>query len=145
MRARLGSIRLLWILAVLATYSCGTEKAPPAPEEPPLDLNEQTQKGWNLFRQHSYSPAGSVFRQLIALFPDAPDPYIGLGWCNVEQDSLLQALSLFEHALTLDEQDDALAGLVVTASALAQDSLAVEAAYRTTNTGYIFNGNPLFG
>jgi hypothetical protein len=139
------SIRVAWILLFLAIASCGKEAAPPAPEEPPLDLNAQTQKGWDFFRNGAYSSSATVFRQLIDLFPDAPAPYVGLGWCDVERDSLQAALELFEHALRLDEEVDALAGTVVTASALALDSLAVEASYRIRGTDYIFQGNPQFG
>ena len=145
MRPGHGSIRLAWIFLLLAIVSCGKENAPPAPQEPPLDLNEQTQKGWDFFRSGGYSSSAAVFRQLIDLFPDAPAPYVGLGWCDVERDSLQAALELFDHALRLDEEDDALAGTVVTASALALDSLAVDAAYRIHETNYIFHGNPRFG
>ncbi len=145
MRLRRGSTRWACVLAILSTLSCSSKTAAPAPQEPPLDLNEQTQKGWDLFRSRNYTSSASVFRRLIVAFPDAPAPYIGLGWCDVERDSLNQALDLFEHSLRLDSQVDALSGVVVSASALGRDSLAVHAAYQVRDTGYVFDGRPTFG
>lgn len=145
MRPRPGPVAWIRILPLLAIFSCAQEKAPPAPQEPPLDLNEMTQQGWEMFRAGAISQSAGIFRQLIGEFPDAPIPYSGLGWCEIEQDSLPEALGLFGHSLGLDEEDDALAGTVVTASALALDSIAVDAAYRIRETGYVFQGDPHFG
>jgi hypothetical protein len=145
MRPRHEPFRFGWVLIALLLIACGEEKAPPAPQEPPPDLNEQTQKGWDLFRSHDYPASASTFRGLIEAFPSAPDPYVGLGWCQVEMDSLPQALVLFSQALRFEEQPDAVAGLAVVASALGRDSLAVDAASRLSDSGYIFVGNPAFG
>lgn len=145
MRTKSHFARHAWALLLLTIVACGQESAPPEPQEPPLDLNEQTQKGWDLFRSGGYSASAGVFRDLITLFPDAPAPYVGLGWCDVERDSLRAAIDLFDQALRLDEESDALAGVVVAASALALDSIAVDAAYRIHRTDYIFQGNPQFG
>jgi tetratricopeptide (TPR) repeat protein len=145
MRAKHSHIRHAWILLLLTLVSCGEESAPPEPIPPLPDLNEQTQKGWESFRAGGYSASAGIFRELISLYPDAPAPYVGLGWCDIERDSLDAALDLFDHALRLDEEIDALAGTVVAASALALDALAVDAAYRVRRMDYIFQGNPQFG
>lgn len=145
MRPLLGPIRWICILPFLAIVSCAGERTRPAPQEPPLDLNEMIQQGWDLFRAGAIPESAGIFRQLIVEFPDAPIPYTGLGWCEVDQDSLPAALDLFAHALRLNEENDALAGTAVTASALALDSLAVDAAYRIHQTDYVFQGDPRFG
>jgi tetratricopeptide (TPR) repeat protein len=112
------------------------------PQPPLIDRNYEIQQGWSLFRMTDYDGAAIHFDRIIEHFPDAADGYIGLGWCEIQQDQLELALGHLETANRLAEEPDAIAGTAVAASALGRDSLAVEAASRCTDESYIFIGNP---
>ena len=144
MRPRATSPVMRRALLLLTIVACAQESTPPDPQEPPLDLNEMTQKGWDMFRAADTPHRPGVFRRLITRFPDAPIPYSDSAGATSNGTACARPRSVRSCAAPR-RRNDALAGTVVAASALALDSIAVDAAYRIHRTDYIFQGNPQFG
>ena len=138
--------RALWLclIALLLFPACGDDGGV-VPQETPIDVDHEIQQGWALFRARDFTGAAIHFRLVVQESPDAADGYIGLGWCEIEADSLSRAYATLETATRLDDDPDGLAGIAVAASALGRDSVAVAAASSITDTGYLFTGDQSFG
>jgi hypothetical protein len=136
---RLPSAALLGVFLLVSLPGCSHDKG--TPQEPSVDFREELDLAWGQFRAHDYSASAVSFRLLLRRFPDTTEPRVGLGWCELATDSLADAFETFQDAGGLRGGVDALAGLAVAASAMGQDSIAVEAASRAaTDPLWVFVG-----
>ncbi len=133
----------LCLLVLLALPACSDDGRIVA-QEPTVDENEEIQRGWALFRARDFTSAADRFRLVIETSPDAAPGYVGLGWCEIETDSLPNAYKTLDRAVTLSDDPDGFAGLAAAASALGRDSTAVEASLQITDENYLFTGDPSF-
>ena len=136
-------LRWLCLIVLLALPACSDEGRI-APQDPTVDPNEEIQRGWELFRARDFHSAADLFRRVIENRPNAAAGYIGLGWCEIEVDSIANACETLERAVALSNDVDGFAGLAAAASALGRDSTAVEASLHVSEESYIFIGDPSF-
>jgi hypothetical protein len=108
-------------------------------------LNEELQRAWGQFRARDFPKAMVSFRLLSRRFPDAAEPRVGIGWCQIVADSLEDAYATLELAGGVQGDADTRAGIAVVASAMGQDSIAVAAASTASDPLWIFVGDPEFG
>ncbi|MDM7913902.1 MAG: tetratricopeptide repeat protein [Candidatus Eisenbacteria bacterium] len=132
---------LLPATSLLLLASCGDESRRPAPQEPEPDRAAMLQEGWDLFRARLYPDARAIFGRVSVLFPDVSEGYLGVGWCQIETDSLAEAIASLDIARSLDDSPEAWIGLAIAASGLGIDSLAFEAAMRVDDPAFIFAGD----
>lgn len=132
------------LLMALLVSSCSNDSGG-TPQEPPIDFNTEIRRAWGLFRARDFPAATVSFRLLTRRVGDAPEGYVGLGWCQIVADSLSLAYGTLERAGRLGDNKEGDAGLAVAASALGLDSVAVHAASRITDPLWLFVGDPSFG
>src|SRR5262250_248362 len=77
-----------------------------------LSSAEYDERAHQLYNEGQYDEALDVLREGLALYPNAVELHIGVGYARLARDEFAWARRSFEEALVLDpEHEDALAGL----------------------------------
>lgn len=80
--------------------------------EPFLSSEEYDERAHQLYNDGDYDGALAVLKEGLALYPNAVELYVGLGYARLARDEYLWARKAFEHALVLDPtHEDAMVGL----------------------------------
>jgi tetratricopeptide (TPR) repeat protein len=90
-----------------------------------------------LYNEGQYDEALDVLREGLALYPNAVELHIGVGYAYHAREEFAWARRSFEEALVLDpEHEDALAGLGETLLKFGQQSQALKSFHHTLELGY---------
>jgi tetratricopeptide (TPR) repeat protein len=104
---------------------------------PFLSSEEYDERAHALYNEGQYDDALDVLREGLALYPQAVELHVGIGYARLAREEYAWARRSFEEALILDpEHEDALAGLGETLLKFGQTDLAVRAFDRTVTLGY---------
>src|SRR5215204_2522347 len=104
---------------------------------PFLSSEEYDERAHQLYNEGQYDQALDVLREGLALYPNAVELHIGVGYARLARDEFAWARRSFEEALVLDpEHEDALAGLGETLLKFGQQSAALRSFRRTLELGY---------
>lgn len=104
---------------------------------PFLSSEEYDERAHQLYNEGNYDAALDVLREGLALYPNAVELHVGIGYARLARDEFVWARRRFEEALVLDpDHEDALAGLGETLLRFGQKPLAVKAFDRILELGY---------
>lgn len=104
---------------------------------PFLSSEEYDERAHALYNEGQYDEALVVLREGLALYPQAVELHVGLGYARLAREEFAWARRSFEESLVLDpEHEDALAGLGETLLKFGQVDLATRAFDRTVTLGY---------
>src|SRR5262245_41697557 len=104
---------------------------------PFLSSEEYDERAHQLYNEGQYDEALDVLREGLALYPNAVELHIGVGYARLARDEFMWARRSFEEALILDpEHEDALAGLGETLLKFGQIEHATRAFDRIIALGY---------
>src|SRR5499426_388684 len=79
---------------------------------PFLSSEEYDERAHQLYNEGQYDEALDILREGLALYPNAVELHVGVGYARLARDEFAWARKSFEQALILDpEHEDALAGL----------------------------------
>ncbi|MBX9928697.1 MAG: tetratricopeptide repeat protein [Gemmatimonadaceae bacterium] len=105
--------------------------------QPFLSSEEFDERAHQFYNEGRYDEALAMLREGLALYPNAVELHIGVGYARLARDEFAWARQSFEEALILDpEHEDALAGLGETLLKFGLQAQAVKAFYRTLELGY---------
>ncbi|HUK20897.1 MAG TPA: tetratricopeptide repeat protein [Gemmatimonadales bacterium] len=80
--------------------------------DPFLSSDEYDERAHQLYNEGQYDDALETLREGLALYPQAVELYVGMGYARLARDEFIWARRAFEEALSLDPgHEDALAGL----------------------------------
>ncbi|MDF2776035.1 MAG: Tetratricopeptide 1 repeat-containing protein, partial [Geminicoccaceae bacterium] len=104
---------------------------------PFLSSEEYDERAHQLYNEGQYDEALDVLREGLALYPNAVELHIGVGYARLARDEFAWARRSFEEALILDpEHEDALAGLGETLLKFGRTDAAVKSFRRVLELGY---------
>src|SRR6476660_4175202 len=104
---------------------------------PFLSSEEYDERAHQLYNEGQYDEALDILREGLALYPNAVELHIGVGYARLARDEFAWARRSFEEALILDpEQEDALAGLGETLLKFGRADAAVRSFRRVLELGY---------
>lgn len=104
---------------------------------PFLSSEEYDERAHQLYNEGNYDDALSTLREGLALYPNATELHVGVGYARVARDEFAWARRSFEEALVLDpDHEDALAGLGETLLKFGQTSGALKSFHRILELGY---------
>lgn len=104
---------------------------------PFLSSEEYDERAHQLYNEGNYDGALDVLREGLALYPNAVELHIGVGYARLARDEFAWARRCFEEALVLDpDHEDALAGLGETLLKFGQEQAALRAFNRILELGY---------
>jgi Flp pilus assembly protein TadD len=104
---------------------------------PFLSSEEYDERAHALYNEGQYDDALDVLREGLALYPQAVELHVGIGYARLAREEFAWARRSFEESLILDpEHEDALAGLGETLLKFGQVDLATRAFDRTVTLGY---------
>jgi tetratricopeptide (TPR) repeat protein len=104
---------------------------------PFLSSEEYDERAHQLYNEGQYDEALDVLREGLALYPNAVELHIGVGYARLARDEFAWARRSFEEALILDpEHEDALAGLGETLLKFGRADAAVKSFRRVLELGY---------
>ncbi|MBC8086688.1 MAG: tetratricopeptide repeat protein [Phycisphaerae bacterium] len=104
---------------------------------PFLSSEEYDERAHALYNEGQYDEALEVLREGLALYPQAVELHVGIGYARLAREEYVWARKSFEEALILDaEHEDALAGLGETLLKFGQLEMATKAFERTVTLGY---------
>jgi tetratricopeptide (TPR) repeat protein len=104
---------------------------------PFLSSEEYDERAHQLYNEGQYEEALQVLREGLALYPNAVELHIGVGYAQLAREEFAWARRSFEDALVLEpEHEDGLAGLGESLLKLGQDEAALRCFNRTLELGY---------
>jgi tetratricopeptide (TPR) repeat protein len=104
---------------------------------PFLSSEEYDERAHQLYNEGQYDEALDVLREGLALYPNAVELHIGVGYAYHAREEYAWARRSFEEALVLDpEHEDALAGLGETLLKFGQQAAALKSFHHTLELGY---------
>jgi len=104
---------------------------------PFLSSEEYDERAHQLYNEGQYDEALDVLREGLALYPNAVELHIGVGYAYHAREEFAWARRSFEEALVLDpEHEDALAGLGETLLKFGQQAQALKSFHHTLELGY---------
>src|ERR1043165_292636 len=104
---------------------------------PFLSSEEYDERAHQLYNEGEYDEALAVLREGLALYPNAVELHIGVGYAQLAREEYAWARGSFEQALVLEpEHEDGLAGLGEALLKLGHDGAAMRCFYRTLELGY---------
>ncbi|HVZ48298.1 MAG TPA: tetratricopeptide repeat protein [Gemmatimonadaceae bacterium] len=104
---------------------------------PFLSSEEYDERAHQLYNEGNYDGALEMLREGLALYPNAVELHIGVGYARLARDEFAWARRCFEEALVLDpDHEDALAGLGETLLKFGQSAAALKAFDRILELGY---------
>ena len=104
---------------------------------PFLSSEEYDERAHQLYNEGQYDEALDVLREGLALYPNAVELHIGVGYARVAREEYAWARRSFEESLILDpDHEDALAGLGETLLRFGQTDAAVRSFRRILELGY---------
>lgn len=105
--------------------------------EPFLSSEEYDERAHQLYNDGDYDGALALLKEGLALYPNAVELYVGLGYARLAREEYVWARHAFERALVLDPTDeDALVGLGETLLKFGQRDSAVRLFTRVESMGY---------
>ncbi len=104
---------------------------------PFLSSEEYDERAHQLYNEGQYDEALDVLREGLALYPNAVELHVGVGYARVAREEFAWARRSFEEALVLDpDHEDALAGLGETLLKFGQQDAGVRSFRRILELGY---------
>jgi tetratricopeptide (TPR) repeat protein len=104
---------------------------------PFLSSEEYDERAHQLYNEGHYDEALDVLREGLALYPNAVELHVGVGYARLARDEFAWGRKSFEQALILDpEHEDALAGLGETLLKFGQSEASVRSFRRILELGY---------
>ncbi len=104
---------------------------------PFLSSEEYDERAHQLYNEGQYDEALGILREGLALYPNAVELHIGVGYAYHAREEYAWARRSFEEALVLDpNHEDALAGLGETLLKFGQQAAALKSFRRTLELGY---------
>src|SRR2546430_9740096 len=104
---------------------------------PFLSSEEYDERAHQLYNEGQYDEALDVLREGLALYPNAVELHVGVGYARLARDEFAWARKSFEEALVLDpEHEDALAGLGETLLKFGQQEASLRCFRRILELGY---------
>ncbi|MFL5576401.1 MAG: tetratricopeptide repeat protein [Gemmatimonadaceae bacterium] len=104
---------------------------------PFLSSEEYDERAHQLYNEGQYDEALDVLREGLALYPNAVELHIGVGYARVAREEYAWARRSFEESLILDpDHEDALAGLGEVLLKFGQGEAAVKSFRRILELGY---------
>jgi tetratricopeptide (TPR) repeat protein len=104
---------------------------------PFLSSEEYDERAHQLYNEGLYDEALDVLREGLALYPNAVELHIGVGYARLAREEFPWARRSFEQALVLEpDHEDALAGLGETLLRFGQQEAAVRCFNRIFELGY---------
>ena len=104
---------------------------------PFLSSEEYDERAHALYNDGQYDEALELLREGLAVYPNAVELQVGVGYARLARDEFAWARRSFEEALILDpEHEDALAGLGEVLLKFGQDEAGLRAFDRTIALGY---------
>lgn len=104
---------------------------------PFLSSEEYDERAHQLYNEGNYDEALALLREGLALYPNAVELHVGVGYARLARDEFAWARRSFEEALVLDpEHEDALAGLGEVLLKLGQDEAGLKSFRRILELGY---------
>lgn len=104
---------------------------------PFLSSEEYDERAHDLYNEGRYDDALCVLRDGLALYPNAVELHVGIGYARLARDEYLWARRSFEESLVLDpDHEDALAGLGETLLKFGQHAAALRSFRRILELGY---------
>ncbi|HVT40877.1 MAG TPA: tetratricopeptide repeat protein [Gemmatimonadaceae bacterium] len=104
---------------------------------PFLSSEEYDERAHQLYNEGSYDEALDTLREGLALYPNAVELHVGVGYARVAREEFAWARRSFEEALVLDpDHEDALAGLGETLLKFGQTAGALKSFRRILELGY---------
>ena len=105
--------------------------------DPFLSSEEYDERAHALYNEGRYDDALEVLREGLALYPNAVELLVGIGYARLAREEYAWARKSFEDALVLDpEHEDALAGFAEVSLKLGRVDEAMLAFDRTIELGY---------
>jgi tetratricopeptide (TPR) repeat protein len=107
---------------------------------PFLSSEEYDERAHQLYNEGSYDEALDVLREGLALYPNAVELHIGVGYARLAREEMPWARRSFEQALVLEpDHEDALAGLGETLLKVGQEDAALRCFNRIFELGYSYD------
>jgi tetratricopeptide (TPR) repeat protein len=104
---------------------------------PFLSSEEYDERAHQLYNEGNYDEALDTLREGLALYPNAVELHVGVGYARVAREEFAWARRSFEEALVLDpDHEDALAGLGETLLKFGQTAGALKSFRRILELGY---------
>jgi Flp pilus assembly protein TadD len=104
---------------------------------PFLSSEEYDERAHQLYNEGQYDEALDVLREGLALYPNAVELHVGVGYARLAREEYAWGRRSFEEALVLDpDHEDALAGLGETLLKFGQQEAAVKSFRRILELGY---------
>jgi tetratricopeptide (TPR) repeat protein len=104
---------------------------------PFLSSEEYDERAHQLYNEGQYEEALTVLREGLALYPNAVELHVGVGYARLAREEYAWARRAFEEALVLEpEHEDGLAGLGETLLKFGQTDAALRCFQRTLELGY---------
>jgi Tfp pilus assembly protein PilF len=104
---------------------------------PFLSSEEYDERAHQLYNEGQYDEALTVLREGLALYPNAVELHVGVGYARLAREEYAWARRAFEEALVLEpEHEDGLAGLGETLLKFGQPDAALRCFHRTLELGY---------
>ena len=105
--------------------------------DPFLSSEEYDERAHALYNEGKYDEALAVLREGLALYPQAVELHVGLGYARLAREEYAWARRSFDDALALDgEHEDALAGLGEVLMKFGHHEQALRTFERTLELGY---------
>jgi tetratricopeptide (TPR) repeat protein len=102
-----------------------------------LSSEEYDERAHQLYNEGRYDEAIEILQEGLAIYPNAVELHVGIGYAQLAREEFAWARAAFEHALTLEpEHEDGLAGLGEVLLRLGQDEPALRCFRRTLELGY---------
>jgi Flp pilus assembly protein TadD len=102
-----------------------------------LSSEEYDERAHQLYNEGRCDEAIEVLQEGLAIYPNAVELHVGVGYAQLAREEFAWARAAFEHALTLEpEHEDGLAGLGEVLLRLGQDEPALRCFRRTIELGY---------
>ena len=104
---------------------------------PFLSSEEYDERAHQLYNEGQYEEALTVLREGLALYPNAVELHVGVGYARLAREEYAWARRAFEEALVLEpEHEDGLAGIGETLLKFGQPEAALRCFHRTLELGY---------
>src|SRR5215204_6766524 len=104
---------------------------------PFLSSEEYDERAHQLYNEGQYDEALDVLREGLALYPNAVELHVGVGYARLAREEFAWGRRSFEEALVLDpDHEDALAGLGETLLKFGQQDAALKSFRRILELGY---------
>ena len=104
---------------------------------PFLSSEEYDERAHQLYNEGQYDDALNVLKEGLALYPNAVELHVGVGYARLAREEYAWARRSFEESLVLDpEHEDALAGLGETLLKFGQGPAALKSFHHILELGY---------